>query len=304
MLIPAIILGASTLVGAGAQVASNRRTNKANERIANDAQEYEMEMWKMQNEYNSPASQMQRWNDAGLNPNLIYSQGTPGNASSMPSAHKANVVNELSGINIGQSLDVLSMYQDYRLKESQIANTEARTLTEAYKPLLTEAQTEQTRSRITLNSAQTRKTLLDSNYVDAQTKQAILNYQDSLSKYGEGDERTAFLRSVAETELEDRLMSVELKGQDVLTKKLDRENTRNMMALRDQQRIALEYENQMNKTLKKYYATSRDPYWQRVLAKAFDFDMKDNSENKIKWDVAKKRKEYAKRGRHGGYGEW
>lgn len=35
-----------------------------------------------QNEYNSPSSQMARYRDAGLNPNLIYSQGNPGNQSS------------------------------------------------------------------------------------------------------------------------------------------------------------------------------------------------------------------------------
>ncbi|MEM4959255.1 MAG: hypothetical protein QXX12_05200 [Nanopusillaceae archaeon] len=277
------------------QYYQNKQYNDSQRQIAKDAQDFELKMWNMQNEYNSPSSQMQRWNQAGLNPNLIYSQGTPGNASSMPSAHKANIMNQFAGLNMNESLNVLSMYQDYRLKESQIANTEARTLTEAYKPLLTEAQTEQTRSRITLNSAQTRKTLLDSNYVDAQTKQAILNYQDSLSKYGEGDERTAYLRSIAETELEDRLISLELKGQDVISKKLDRENTRNMMSLRDQQRIALEYENKMNETLKKYAVTSRDPYWQRVLAKAFDW--KDDSKNANKWRQRRK-------GIRGGYGEW
>lgn len=34
-----------------------------------------------QNRYNSPASQMARYREAGLNPNLIYSQGNPGNQS-------------------------------------------------------------------------------------------------------------------------------------------------------------------------------------------------------------------------------
>lgn len=32
--------------------------------------------WNMQNEYNSPAEQMKRFKDAGLNPNLIYGQTT------------------------------------------------------------------------------------------------------------------------------------------------------------------------------------------------------------------------------------
>lgn len=50
------------------------------------AKEYEfdrnVEMWNMQNEYNSPAAQMERLKAAGLNPNLMYSMGNAGNAGS------------------------------------------------------------------------------------------------------------------------------------------------------------------------------------------------------------------------------
>lgn len=35
---------------------------------------YNMKYWNLQNEYNSPAAQMQRFREAGLNPNLIYGQ--------------------------------------------------------------------------------------------------------------------------------------------------------------------------------------------------------------------------------------
>lgn len=37
-------------------------------------QAYNLELWNLQNEYNTPAAQMKRFQDAGLNPNLIYSQ--------------------------------------------------------------------------------------------------------------------------------------------------------------------------------------------------------------------------------------
>jgi len=46
------------------------RAKKANERYV-----------RSQNEYNSPRSQMARFQSAGLNPNLVYSQGNPGNQS-------------------------------------------------------------------------------------------------------------------------------------------------------------------------------------------------------------------------------
>lgn len=42
---------------------------------------YEMALWNLNNEYNSPESQMQRFQMAGLNPNLIYKQS---NATSGP----------------------------------------------------------------------------------------------------------------------------------------------------------------------------------------------------------------------------
>lgn len=38
-------------------------------------------LWHLQNQYNSPQAQMNRFQEAGLNKNLVYSQGNPGNAS-------------------------------------------------------------------------------------------------------------------------------------------------------------------------------------------------------------------------------
>lgn len=48
--------------------------------------EWNLEMWHRQNEYNSPIQQMARYQEAGLNPNLIYSQGSPGNSQLMPTS--------------------------------------------------------------------------------------------------------------------------------------------------------------------------------------------------------------------------
>lgn len=56
---------------------------RANQKYQN---EWNLEMWRRQNEYNSPIQQMARYQEAGLNPNLIYSQGSPGNSQSMPTS--------------------------------------------------------------------------------------------------------------------------------------------------------------------------------------------------------------------------
>ena len=43
-----------------------------------------LEFWKLQNEYNSPQAQMKRFQEAGLNPNLIYGQGNTASPISTP----------------------------------------------------------------------------------------------------------------------------------------------------------------------------------------------------------------------------
>lgn len=55
-----------------------------NKKLAAQQNQYNLDMWKMQADYNSPQAQMQRFKDAGLNPNLIYGQGSNGNMSSAP----------------------------------------------------------------------------------------------------------------------------------------------------------------------------------------------------------------------------
>lgn len=55
-----------------------------NKRLAEQQNQYNIDMWKMQAEYNSPQAQMQRFQEAGLNPNLIYGQGSNGNMTSAP----------------------------------------------------------------------------------------------------------------------------------------------------------------------------------------------------------------------------
>lgn len=63
---------------------NTKLTIRANKEAAELAYQRQQEMWHMQNAYNSPQAQMQRYQDAGLNPHLIYGQGSPGNASNMP----------------------------------------------------------------------------------------------------------------------------------------------------------------------------------------------------------------------------
>ena len=55
-----------------------------NKKLAAQQNQYNIDMWKMQAEYNSPQAQMQRFSAAGLNPNLIYGLGNNGNMATAP----------------------------------------------------------------------------------------------------------------------------------------------------------------------------------------------------------------------------
>lgn len=62
-----------SLINYGAQKHLQERQNQ-----------YNLDMWNLQNEYNSPQAQMKRYEEAGLNPALMAGQITPGLSSSAP----------------------------------------------------------------------------------------------------------------------------------------------------------------------------------------------------------------------------
>lgn len=91
------IIGAS-LIGAGSGLLSGifgssaqASANRTNIQLQREAQAWNESMWNKQNEYNTPAAQIQRMREAGLNPALMYSQGNVGNAESVKPVAPAQV---------------------------------------------------------------------------------------------------------------------------------------------------------------------------------------------------------------------
>lgn len=75
---------AGNLIGGAFSLGGAALQHKYNQEMASIQNQYNIDMWKMNNEYNTPANQLSRMKEAGLNPNLMYSQGTTGNSSSPP----------------------------------------------------------------------------------------------------------------------------------------------------------------------------------------------------------------------------
>lgn len=116
----------ATAVGVGGDIFSTMLGIEASNKMAKQNREWQLQQWHLENEYNSPAQQMQRMKAAGLNPNLIYGNISPGNASPVRMNDPYNskvVVDSLSRLNFREAaLQVAKSAQE--LRAMKLANRE------------------------------------------------------------------------------------------------------------------------------------------------------------------------------------
>lgn len=110
-------------------------TIAANKRESELAYQRSLQTWNMQNEYNSPQAQMQRFKAAGLNPHLIYGQGTAGLASPPANYSPPDIQYRYEAPAYGGAMNealpmlmaVGSWMQDMRLTDAQLKKTNVET---------------------------------------------------------------------------------------------------------------------------------------------------------------------------------
>ena len=115
--------------------------------------------WNMQNEYNLPSNQMQRFKDAGLNPNLIYSQNNA--SSSLPSISPGTSPKQESIFDQAQSLNLLTMAEDLRGKRLQNDLTQQDIYNRAQERKESEERIKNLRQTILESSARVRNLEID-----------------------------------------------------------------------------------------------------------------------------------------------
>lgn len=131
---------AGSIFGSRARASQSRRnvqrTIAAQKAMALKEFQRNKKMWHMMNAYNTPLMQMQRFEEAGLNPNLIYGQGTPGNVGSYPTYNAPQLsyrgqkaFDPYSGI--GDAVgDAVGKYFGIRSMQAQTSLTQQREATE------------------------------------------------------------------------------------------------------------------------------------------------------------------------------
>lgn len=110
-------LGAATSIGSSlinrnTAIKTQQSANLQNLKLAKDAQAYDYAKWQEMNKYNTPAAQMSRLKEAGLNPNLIYGSGSvSGNTSGQsPKAVRPEIKPETGTLD---PMAIMSMYSAF-----------------------------------------------------------------------------------------------------------------------------------------------------------------------------------------------
>lgn len=109
----------SSLAATGGNVLSTILTNRANAALADKANQWSLEQWQRENDYNLPVHQLERLRQAGINPNLAYANGSP-----MNEAASSPAVTSASGSQVAPQVDPLLMSQ-VNLMNAQAENQRA-----------------------------------------------------------------------------------------------------------------------------------------------------------------------------------
>jgi len=117
--IPAAKAAAPWLAQAGLSWINDRFQNNQRKELAKYEFKKNKEMWELNNQYNTPLAQMNRFKAAGLNPALMYGQGTPGNSQSAP---KYEAPQYDSKLNFPNPLETLAQTQNIETQKAQLQN--------------------------------------------------------------------------------------------------------------------------------------------------------------------------------------
>ena len=144
-----------SLYGQSLQNKSIQQQNQASQNFSREMYDRQktdnLDFWRMQNEYNDPSKQMERLQAAGLNPALLYGNGTASTGTAGPIS-KADVQkpqfepNQYGAVQSVAST-ALASYYDTQIKQAQIDNLKTQNTVQTQDAILKAAQTEETLSR-------------------------------------------------------------------------------------------------------------------------------------------------------------
>lgn len=130
-IVPALIAAAATIgsaiAGGVASKRQQRRQNQMNQEQARYQNSLNIEQWNRENEYNTPANQMARLKQAGVNPRIWWSNGSNTSASSPTLSAPEQQYNAVGGQiaqglsdTFGSAVNAVNQINQIKMQEAQI----------------------------------------------------------------------------------------------------------------------------------------------------------------------------------------
>lgn len=203
---------ASAAIGSAGSIVGSGLSYKKQKKLMNQAYQNDINMWNMQNAYNTPQAQMARLREAGLNPHLAYGNGSVANTSSQAPKYPYSDPNVSYG-DLGMSAVVptLSQFQDIAVKKAQVDNVKANTESLLAETLLKAA-------RLTGERAKSAETLREHQF-NARMEQNMMNM--FMAKMWNVQANTGYLQERTSTESATRSLNMEGLRQSNLKKSLE-----------------------------------------------------------------------------------
>lgn len=237
--------GITATAGLGGNILANRYAKKQLER----QNAFNREMWELDNEYNSPENQMARLKAAGLNPNLVYGNGSVANTSKGPvRGGDFTAVPSPTG-DLGRvAADTLMMYQDVQMRQAQTDNIRA--------------QTENVRARTLTEGAN----LTLKNVVGAKTQEELRQLEGLWNFNVQAKDEEAKQAAIRTDQMLTQLMTM---SHEEIGKRLDNEykraNLTSQQIQQERDRAALLFQTMQNDWMKLGVTTSDNPILRVVV---------------------------------------
>ena len=262
------LVGGAQLAGTGinalAQGSMNRKTRQWNEKQYALQRQHSLQDWTMQNEYNSPAAQMQRLKMAGLNPNLVYGKGADNISGTVRSADAGSWNPQAPKFELGAAAQSgLSAYYDTQMRQAQIDNLKTQNTAIANEAILKAAQTEATmQGTATSKFDLGLKSELRQVSLQAATEN-LRKLTTDIDISVRGDERAAAQNAVSVSEAAERILSLrEQRAKTIVEKEQIRAQINN---LKNDSEL-----KQLDINLKKMGLQPGDPMILRAAAQKID----------------------------------
>lgn len=197
--------------------------------LANYQYGKDLQMWELQNEYNSPAAQMERLKQAGLNPLLLYGQGVSGATGQAKEMPKYQAPRAEFHSNLMNTLQVLGQFTDLKIKNAQAD--------------LVRAQTKRTSEQA----------------VTEVITQDLKRLQGLIAQYDVDYKKDT---------LQDRIKRADLLNKQTEQQWINLQKDMTIKEQMRLQQIQATIQSELSTNLRKLGINDNDPWWSRVLAQS------------------------------------